>query len=134
MTKKITITILGIFFALALLPSMALAGNDTLTEATFNVGEYLNLDEGEQDQEYFDDQEGPIIGFILRILNYATGIMGSIGVILMIIAGFRFMAAQGNQQNVDEAKDMVKYAVIGLVVAFSSYVVVIFVQSVFIPQ
>lgn len=108
---------------------------DSLSNATFNVGDTLKLDNGNQKLEYFSDKQyPPIISFILKTLNYATAIIGSLAMILLIIAGFRFMVAGGVQQKIDEAKDMIKFVLIGLVLTFLSYTITIFLQSVFIPQ
>lgn len=109
------------------------ADPNDLTYGTFNVNEVLTLDNGEQPKKYFDDkQNSPIVSFILDVINFAITIMGSIAIILFIIAGFMFMLGQGNQQKVDEAKDVIKYAAIGLVVALLSYIIAIFVQSIFV--
>lgn len=108
---------------------------DDLSEAKFNVKEVLTLDKKEQPKKYFDDEKySPIVSFILDIINFATTIMGSLAVILFIIAGFMFMLGQGNQQKIDEAKDVIKYAAIGLIVAFLSYIITIFVQSIFVAS
>ncbi|OGJ42782.1 hypothetical protein A3B60_02230 [Candidatus Peregrinibacteria bacterium RIFCSPLOWO2_01_FULL_39_12] len=151
--KKILTIIAGIIlfslaFPLLLQPAYALDNNE-LSEATFPVQKILKLpgtgtavDTGGDDSgvykgqgtAYFEDENGPLVGFALTIMNYATAIMGSIAVILMIIAGFMMMFSQGNQQQLDQAKDIVKYAAIGLIVTFLSYVIVIFVQSVFIAE
>lgn len=113
-----------------------------LYETYFPVNKYLTLPGGEQPLQYFEgkanegDPEGkysPIVAFIIRIINFATRIIGSIAIILLIITGFMFMFAQGNQQQLDEAKDMLKYTIIGLIVTFLSYIIVIFVQSIFTP-
>lgn len=125
----------------------AYADNKELSETTFPVQDFLKLpgqatgDDGkstdykDQPTAYFNDEEnGPLVAFALTIMNYATAIMGSIAVILLIVAGLMMMFSQGNQQQLDQAKDIVKYAVIGLIVTFFSYVIVIFVQSVFIAE
>ncbi len=67
----------------------------------------------------------------MTLIDFAITIMGSIAVILFIVAGFMFMASNGNSQKLDEAKDIMKYAAIGLIVALLSYVITIFVQSIF---
>ncbi len=105
-----------------------------LVEGTFNVIDNLSLDTKEQPKKYFKDNTGgyrPIVSFILSIIDFATTIMGSIAVILFIVAGFMFMFSGGNSTKIDEAKDVVKYAAIGLLVAFMAYVITIFVQSIF---
>lgn len=106
---------------------------NSLVEGTFSVTDNLKLDNGEQPKKYFNDNSGesPIVSFILTIINFATTVMGSFAVILFIVAGFMFMVSGGNSQKLDEAKDIVKYAAIGLIVAFMAYVITIFVQSIF---
>lgn len=105
-----------------------------LTEGTFDVTKNLNLDNGDQAKKYFSkdpNAPSPIVALVLTFINFAITIMGSIAVILFIVAGFMFMTAQGNPQKLDEAKDIIKYAAIGLLVALLSYVITIFVQSIF---
>ena len=109
-------------------------GHTTLKNLEFNVNEVLSL--GDEDQAYFSDTKNkqPIVSFILRVIEFATNIMGSIAIIILIVAGFMFMFAQGNQQQLDEAKEVVKYAFIGLALAFFSYIITIFIQSFFISS
>lgn len=102
---------------------------DSLKEATFDVTDILKLDD--QPQSYFSKGDSPIVAAILMFIEFATRIIGILAVILLIIAGFMFMTAQGNQQGIDNAKDVVKYAVIGLAVTFLSYVIITFIQSMF---
>ena len=106
-----------------------------LTEGTFNVKENLSLDPtgGSQPKSYLNNNNpnSPIVTFVITIIDFAITIMGSIAVILFIVAGFMFMASNGNSQKLDEAKDIMKYAAIGLIVALLSYVITIFVQSIF---
>lgn len=104
-----------------------------LTEGTFNVTKNLTLDNGEQPKKYFSDanNNSPIVSLVITVIDYAITIMGAIAVILFIVAGFMFMTSQGNSQKLDEAKDVVKYAALGLIVALLSYVITIFIQSIF---
>lgn len=101
-----------------------------LKELQFDVGKYLKLDEGHE-QKYFDEGKNPIVDFILRVINFALTVIGSIAIIILIISGFMMMFSQGNQQKLDDAKAVFKYAIIGLIVTFLSYIIVIFVQSIF---
>lgn len=84
-----------------------------------------------QKMSYFDS-DSPIVAFLTKVIEFATYIIGSIALILFIAAGFMFMVSQGNQQKLDEAKDIFKYAIIGLIVVFLSYIITIFIQSIFI--
>ncbi len=110
----------------------AFANNGDLSEATFNVKDILSTGET---QDYFDPAPGdypPVIEFILTVIQFATRVIGSVAVIILIIGGFLFMFSYGNQQKIDEAKDVIRYAAIGLLVALFSYIIVISIQSLFI--
>lgn len=61
---------------------------------------------------------------LVRILLWAIGI---ISVIMIIIGGIRYVMSQGDTSNVQQAKNTILYAVIGLVVALLSYTIVDFV-------
>ncbi len=132
--KKIALILLSAFMLASLAPAItspafADPAIDELKELQFDVGKYLKLDEG-QEQKYFGEGKNPIVEFILRTINFALTIIGSIAIIILIISGFMMMFSQGNQQKLDEAKDVFKYAIIGLIVTFLSYIIVIFVQSI----
>ncbi|MFC1615848.1 pilin [Patescibacteria group bacterium] len=105
----------------------------SLKGTTFNVGDVLTLDEGDQETTYFDTEEGesPISKFIVGIIEFATRVIGTLAIILFIVAGFMFMLSQGNEQRLSDAKEVIKYAVIGLSITFLSYVIAIFIQSLF---
>lgn len=135
--KKFALILLSAFIFTAMVPALtgpALASDPDITklkELQFDVGDTLNLGGDEQPQTYFGEGQNPIQEFIIRIINFALTIIGSIAIIILIIGGFQMMLSQGNQQKLDEAKDVVKYAIIGLIVTLLSYVIVISVQSIF---
>lgn len=104
-----------------------------LKDYKFNVKDNLSLDKTQQEQAYFGN-ENPVIALIMRVINFALRVMGAIAVIILIIGGFMMMVAQGDQTKLGEAKDLVKYAAIGLLLAFLSYIIVIFVQSLFVSK
>lgn len=134
--KKFALILLSALIFITLAPALngpAVASDPDITklkELQFKVGDVLNLDSG-QKQVYFGEGQNPIQEFIIRIINFALTIIGSIAIIILIIGGFQMMLSQGNQQKLDEAKDIVKYAIIGLIVTLLSYVIVISVQSIF---
>lgn len=133
--KQFAITLLLTTLALTLMNSFSIASAAGLSDAKFNVTESLSLDKEDQPQSYFqEDAEGnaPIVQVILRIIEFATRLVGSIAVILLIVSGLQMILSQGNQQKLDDAKEVLKYAIIGLVVTFLSFVLVVFVQSLFI--
>jgi Type IV secretion system pilin len=135
--KKFALILLSVIMFTALVPALngpAAASDPNITilkELQFDVGDNLNLGGTDQEQTYFGEGKNPIVEFIIRIINFALTVIGSIAVIILIIAGFQMMFSQGNQQKLDEAKDVVKYAVIGLIVTLLSYIIVITIQSIF---
>jgi len=139
MKKLLLLTIIAITVSFLAIPSFTpVAEAVKLQNATFDVSDYLNVDG--QEQAYFStdpkihEHKVPIVSFILTLINFALRVMGSIAIIILIVGGFMLMIARGNQQKLDEAKEIFEYALIGLVVAFLAYIIVIFVQSIFISS
>lgn len=114
-------------------PEPFVPNNDSLKDLKFNVGDVLSLDSGDQEKAYFnkENKNPPIIELILSVIEFATKVIGSVAIIILIIGGFMFMFSQGNEQNLSNAKDVIKYAIIGLIATFASYIAVLFVQSLF---
>lgn len=70
---------------------------------------------------------GVIIGVVLSIL-------GVVFMFIVIMAGYQWMTAQGNEAQVTKAKDSMTRAIIGLIVVISSYAIWVFIKNVFIKQ
>lgn len=58
------------------------------------------------------------------IINWALGIAFGIAVIFLIIGGFRYITAGGNEESVAKGKSSVINALIGIVIIVLSYVIV----------
>ena len=62
--------------------------------------------------------------FIEEITNNVILPVGAVVVVIMIIyAGFRFVTAQGNENNITDAKRAFMYAVIGALILLGSWVI-----------
>jgi hypothetical protein len=57
------------------------------------------------------------------IIQAVLGLLGIIFIILMIYAGYTWMVASGNEQQVSKAKNMLQTSVIGLVIVLSSWAI-----------
>ncbi len=68
--------------------------------------------------------ESTLTGFILRIINIALALAGLIAVLFLIIGGFRYITAGGNEDASGSAKKIILNAVIGIIVVILSFVVV----------
>jgi hypothetical protein len=60
---------------------------------------------------------------IANVLSVAITGIGLAGFIMLIIGGFRYLASGGNSKGAETAKNTITFAVIGLVVALSSFVI-----------
>ena len=69
---------------------------------------------------------GQIIGVVLAFL-------GVIFLVLMIYAGLTWMTARGNEQQVTKAKDLMRDAIIGLIIVLSAYAISAFVGRILTP-
>lgn len=65
---------------------------------------------------------------VARIIRAALGLLGIVLVVLIMYAGFLWMTAGGNEDQIAKSKTMIKNAVIGLIIILSAYTIVWFVM------
>lgn len=69
----------------------------------------------------------PTISCITPVFHIALGtaisLIGTVSVILIIVAGIKFITSGGGKQ-VDEAKNMITYAIIGLVIVLVAFFII----------
>lgn len=75
---------------------------------------------GNPDDNFLSTKLGTIIGIVLSFV-------GVIFLLLMIFAGLIWMTAQGNQERVTKAKDLMINAIIGLIIVMAAYAITAFV-------
>lgn len=63
-------------------------------------------------------------GRLALLLNIVLGFVGIVATIYLIHAGVKWLRAGGNEQDIKDAKEEIRSALIGLVVVFGGYVVV----------
>jgi hypothetical protein len=63
------------------------------------------------------------------VANLLIFLVGSVSVIMIIIGGLRYVISNGDQKQIESAKNTILYAVIGIVVAIASYAIVNFVAT-----
>ena len=105
---------------------------------SFDVSQYLKINEG---QTYLDDstkedsQQQVALGkFIVDIISLITKIVGSLALLVIITGGITLMISTGNQNLQTKGKEMIKFAIMGLIFTFMSLIIVTFVQSLFYTQ
>lgn len=82
-----------------------------------NIGDQLGL--GEEDPRV-------IIASVIRVV---LGFLGIIAVVIIILGGFKWMTAAGNEDKIDEAKKLITAGVIGLVIILASWGIATFVMK-----
>lgn len=64
---------------------------------------------------------------IASIIRVAMGLLGIVAVVIILIGGFKWMTAGGNEEQVGEAKKWIFSGVIGLAIILSAYALASFV-------
>ncbi len=68
--------------------------------------------------------EGSIRLLVLRIINFFLGFLGILAVIMVIYGGVTYVTAAGNDESIGNAKKIILYSLIGIVVILLSFAVV----------
>lgn len=64
---------------------------------------------------------------IAVVIQGALSLLGIIFLIIIVFAGYRWMTASGNEESIKKAQDMIKRAIIGLVIVIMAYAITYFV-------
>lgn len=81
------------------------------------------------DKAGYDNSKYQIQPIISDIIKAFLGIIGIIFLILMILAGYNWMTAHGDEQKVTKAKDTITASIIGLIIVLGAYAITFFVVS-----
>lgn len=63
-------------------------------------------------------------GIVLTIINFFLTFLGLLAVVMVIYGGFLYVSSAGNEENINKAKKILMYAVIGIVVIIVSFALV----------
>lgn len=64
-----------------------------------------------------------------NVVRAFLGFLGIIFLVLLVVAGFKWMTAQGEEDKVNEAKDQIRRAIIGLIIILAAWSITEFVTS-----
>ena len=62
----------------------------------------------------------------INVTQWILGIVGSLALLMFIYGGLMFIISSGNSEKVTKAKEIIIGAVIGLVIVFTSYMIIQF--------
>ena len=120
-TKKqiISLLILTIMAMPLLFVTQARAG---LIDSQYGLDEVGYDAYGENDERATD-----IRIIVAEVIQVILTLLGSIFLILVVLAGFKWMIANGNEENIKSAKAKLSNALIGLVIILASWSITYFV-------
>ncbi|HPX64517.1 MAG TPA: hypothetical protein PLG81_00575 [bacterium] len=118
--KKWLIGIMSLVWALGLMslsPATVSAQTSNLDVWGNTQGSYANI--GLSDTDPRD--------VVANVIKVVLGFLGTIAVVLIIVAGFQWMTAAGSEDKIAKAKKIMTAAVIGLVIVLMAYALSTFV-------
>jgi hypothetical protein len=71
-------------------------------------------------------------GLITQILSILLLVIGSLSVLFLIIGGFRYVTASGNEEAAEGAKRMIWNSVVGLVLVIMAFAIITIITNVLI--
>lgn len=117
MKKTFSKIILLLVFAFVLTPVLALPA-----QAQPNLGLNYAANFGLEQANQEDPRD-----IAVDIVKYLMTFLGIIAVVVILIGGFKWMTAAGNEDQVAQAKKMIIAGAIGLIVILSAFAIVTFV-------
>jgi hypothetical protein len=66
---------------------------------------------------------------VVNIIQWVLGILALVAVVMIILGGFQWMTAAGNEEKIEKAKKVISAAVIGLIIVLLAWAIVIFVAG-----
>lgn len=106
-------------FALLVMPAVALADADTLLWGGNQTDVEDTLGLGNEDPRVI----------IASVINVVLGFLGIVAVIIIILGGFKWMTAAGNEDKIDEAKKLITAGIIGLIIIMAAWGIATFVMN-----
>jgi len=94
-------------------------------------GSTINI--GQPPIEDVNPTDGNVLGFtttVSAVINYLIGFLGLIALVVVLVGGFKWMTAGGDEKKVKAAKDTLIAGVVGLIIVLSAWVIVRFVLGI----
>ncbi len=114
---------LVIFLLLISIFSAPVTASANITESMTKAIKDFNLPSGGA------DPETKALSIAGLLINAFLSLFGIIFMILIIYGGYKWMLAAGREDEINSAKEIIKAAVIGLIIVMASYAITYFVVS-----
>lgn len=76
--------------------------------------------------------ENTILEIVGTGINVVLGLLGVIFIILMLLAGYNWMTAAGDQEKITKAQHTIREAIIGLIVIVGAFAIWMFISNILI--
>lgn len=123
------LVLLGALFAPLAVPSVVAAadctGSSPNVQGCLDAGACLSTNQA--DCPASQDPDGSINRILTTIINIFSWVVGIVAVIMIIVAGIRFVLSGGDSGNVTSARNTIIYAIVGLVIVALAQIIVQFV-------
>jgi len=93
------------------------------------VGAVTNLDLGINFGTYTGLGTKDVRETVGQIIKVAMGLLGIVAVVIILVGGFEWMTAGGNEEQTKKAKNRIMYGVIGLAIILSAYAIATFIVN-----
>jgi Type IV secretion system pilin len=134
MIQKIKIALLRLSAVLVIASPLAISGGVAAQNVQNNIngntcgGSDLNINGG-SDCSNTQGAGTTLNSRIATVVNVMSAIVGIIAVIIIIVAGLRYVSSGGSEEGVKGAKNSIMYAIIGLVIVALAQIIVHFVLN-----
>ncbi len=127
MMKKILSFVMAFLIGVSIVGAVSspvFAENDFTKEACKSI-----FDSGQRAALGCDDngQTAPVV--VTNIIRGIISVLGIVAVVVIVVAGQRYIVSQGDPGKIVQARNMLIYALIGLVIAILAFAIVSFIQS-----
>lgn len=72
----------------------------------------------------FTLSDNTVFDLVTNVMNWLLGLIGVLAVIAFVISGILYLTAAGDEGQIEKAKSVMMYAIIGLIVALIGLIVV----------
>ncbi|MFH1326453.1 MAG: pilin [Candidatus Falkowbacteria bacterium] len=135
--SKVTVIAVLLFLVFTIFVNVGLAQQDTLElcKTLINTKEGLGSEkwaiwnEMQRCQKCGDCSLDDFVRLAVNVSNWILGIVGSLALLFFVYGGFMMIISAGNTERSGKAKTILTNAIIGLVIVFTSWLIIYFVQT-----
>jgi len=112
----------ALLLMIVLMPSVTLAQDSGLKKSLFLLNNLNTQVTGQT-----PSNEDRVALTVAALIQTAISLIGLIMVVLIVYAGFLWLTARGNDQQVERAQSYIKNAILGIIVIMMAYAITVFI-------